>query len=147
MTQEEFVAFRDNPGKTIRSDIRLLQREEHRPILRMDGVRIENHLVPLARLDIQYNPKRGSTTFNISVAGIGPICRLDVNGRVHRSSGRTHKQFLLTPDCPSAGLQEGHEPRPELESLSFTDLFQTFCELANISHAGRLFPPDEAEGV
>lgn len=146
MDRVQFERLRDLDGKVIQVDIRLLEREEHRPFLSADEIRIENTLGHEAKLNIRYNPRRGSTTFNVCVTGIGPICRLDVNGTVHGKCGRTHKHFLLTPLCPENSLHDGVEARSELEGQSVKALFTTFCTMARIRHDGNFILPDEWEG-
>ena len=64
-----------------------------------DNIEIQNSLGASLKLNISYNPEVGSKTFNVTASGVGPICRLDVDGPAHRPVGRSHKHSLQTERC------------------------------------------------
>lgn len=144
MNRQEFEAVRDIPGKVIRGDIRFAQRQATAPALVAENVVIENDAGVELRLNINLNPKVGSKTFNVVVQGLGPICRLDVDGTVHRPAGRSHKHSLQTERCPDRNLSDGVVDRAELSGKSVAELFDVFCQMAQISHQGQLIVPKEA---
>jgi hypothetical protein len=94
-----------------------------------DGIIIENTAGVEARPTISYNPEVGSKTFNVHVPGMGPICRLDVDGPAHRPAGRCHKHSLQTERCPDRNLPDGVWDLPDLSGKSVRELFDIFCEM------------------
>ena len=141
MDRATFELVRDIAGKVIKGDIRLAARRQTQPALVADNIQIENPRGVALRLNISYNPEVGSKTFNVSVAGIGPICRLDVDGPAHRPAGRSHKHSLQTDRCPERNLPDGVSDRAELAGKSVTELFAIFCQMAEITHEGTLSLP------
>ena len=141
MDRGTFEAVRDIPGKLIRVDIRLVARRQTQPALVAENIVIENSTGVALRLNINFNPEVGSKTFNVIAAGVGPICRLDVDGPAHRPAGRSHKHALQTDRCPERNLPDHVTDRPDLAGKSVTDLFAMFCQMADITHAGTFFPP------
>jgi len=139
--RKDFEALRDIPGKVIKTDIRLVPRRQTQPAMVADNIEIENGSGTVLKLNISYNPEVGSKTFNVTAVGIGPICRLDVDGPAHRPAGRSHKHSLQTDRCPDRNLPDGVIDRPDLAGTSVTDLFVIFCKLAEISHEGTFHPP------
>lgn len=145
MNRTEFEAIRDIPGKVIRGDIRLSRRQATAPALVADGIVIENAAGAELRLNISFNPAVGSKTFNVHVPGLGPICRLDVDGTAHRPAGRSHKHSLISERCPDRNLRDGVDDRPELEGKPLTEVFAVFCAMAGISHEGSFDFPTGAQ--
>src|SRR5689334_15781367 len=88
----EFETLRDLPDKRITEDIRFVLARDTQPNLTFGGVKLENSAGWDVRINGTYKPDIPSLTFNfvISDAG-GPICRLDINGPIHKAAGRTHK--------------------------------------------------------
>lgn len=84
MNRTDFEVLLHIPGKEIRQDIRFSKRQATSPALVAENIEIHNDAGTEARLNITYNPEIGSKTFNIHVSGVGPICRLDVDGTAHR---------------------------------------------------------------
>jgi hypothetical protein len=80
---------------------------------------------------------------NVHVPGIGPICRLDVDGPAHRPCGRSHKHSLQTEGCPDRNLPDGVIDRPDLAGKSLQEVFGQFCEMAQIRHTGTFEVPTE----
>lgn len=140
MDRQDFEALRDIPDKVIQGDIRLVQRRQTHPAM-VAEVAIENSSGTALKLSISYNPEVGSKTFNVTAIGIGPICRLDVDGPAHRPAGRSHKHSLQTERCPDRSLPDGVIDRPDLAGRSLVELFSLFCEVSKITHEGTFYPP------
>jgi hypothetical protein len=136
-----FEALRNLKGKRIDQDISFTQRRPIAPLLTADDLPIVNADGVDLRLSITHNPEVGSTTFNVHIPGTGPICRLDVDGPPHRPCGRSHKHSLQSERCPDRNLPDAVVDRPDLSGRSVSDLFQEFCKMASITHAGNFTPP------
>jgi len=145
MDRGEFEALRNERNKMIEGPIRLVRRAATSPALFVDGITIHAVSSNDVRLSLAYNPEIGSKTCNVYVPGVGPICRLDVDGPAHRPAGRSHKHSLQTSRCPDRNLPDGVLDRPDLAGRSFREVFQAFCEMAHIVHNGELIIPDERE--
>lgn len=143
MNPTEFETIRDIPGKRIKRDVRFSKRKSHLLALTLDNVPIGNDAVADRRLNITYNPETGSKTFNVQVSGVGPICRLDIDGPEHKHVGRSHKHALHTERCPDRNLPREVQGRSDLDGMSMRDLFGEFCTLADIEHEGSFEAPDE----
>ena len=96
MDRTTFEALRDMPGKEIKADIRFARRAALTPVLVAEGVRIDNAGGVELFLTVTYNPIINSKTVNVHPPGIGPVCRLDVDGAAHRPAGRSHKHSVQT---------------------------------------------------
>jgi hypothetical protein len=81
----------------------------------------------------------------VHVSGLGPICRLDVDGAAHRPAGRSHKHSLVTERCPDWNLRDGVEDRPDLAGRPLAEVFAIFCAMAGIVHEGVFDLPPEAQ--
>jgi hypothetical protein len=141
MDRGEFEVVRDIPDKIIQGDIRLSARRQTQPVLVAENVQIENSVGMVLKLNVSFNPETGSKTFNVTAAGVGPICRLDVDGPAHRPAGRSHKHSLQTERCPDRNLPDGVTDRADLAGKSVVELFAIFCQMANITHQGNFIPP------
>jgi len=93
------------------------------------------------RLLIRFNPETGSKTINAVMAGVGPICRLDVDGAEHKCLGRSHKHTVRGPRCPEKNLRDGVSTRQDLAGKSLRDVFDEYCRLARIEFAGTFHEP------
>lgn len=133
--------MRDLPDKVITVDIRFSRRQATAPALIAENILIENSQSLDLRLHIACNPETGAKTFNVFMPGMGPICRLDVDGPAHRPAGRTHKHSLQTPRCPDRNLPEGVDDRPDLSGKGLKELFDFFCAQAHITHTGSFTEP------
>lgn len=142
MNRTEFEALRDIPGKVIRQDIRFSKRQATAPAVVAEGITITNTGNVELRLNITFNAEVGSKTFNVHVPGVGPICRLDVDGTPHRPAGRSHKHALQSERCPDRNLPDGVVDRADLSGQSVRELFDVFCAIGNIEHIGAFESPD-----
>ena len=136
MDGSEFRRLRDLPGKCIIGDIRLAQRSDISAAWEAKDILITNADGVDARLTIQLVSETGAKTLNVKVAGVGPICRLEVDSRPHRPAGRSHKHALRTPDCPS-----------DLNGRPLKAVFDAFCQMAQITHEGTLIVPPDLDGM
>lgn len=144
MDRTTFEALRDLPGKVISGDIRFARRAVLAPLLVAEGIRIDNTDGVELVLTVSYNERVGSKTINVHVPGLGPICRLDVDGPAHRPAGRSHKHSLQKERCPDRNLPDGVIDRPDLAGSTLRQVFTEFCRIADIKHLGQLDTPDEA---
>lgn len=145
MNRTEFEALRDLPNKRIRQDVRWARRTALRPLLEADGIEIENTQNIELRMNLSFNPENGSKTVNVYVRGVGPICRLDVDGTRHGDAGRSHKHSLREERCPDRNLPADVIPRHELSGQSMRGVFEEFCRLASIEHEGTFQDPEQVE--
>jgi len=142
VNRSEFEALRQLRGKVIRGDVQFSRPNQMRR-LQIADLEIENSSGIDLRLIISVNPESGSKTFNVVVRGIGPICRLDVDGPAHGDAGRQHKHSLQSERCPERNLPDNVQPRPELAGRSVRECFEEFCRISRVQHLGNIFPPDE----
>ena len=62
-----------------------------KPNLIFDQIAVENSLGWDVLLNGTYKPDIPAISFNFVIRGVGPVCRIDVNGTIHGPAGRTHK--------------------------------------------------------
>lgn len=143
MDRTEFEWLRGLTGKTIDGPIRLRAKEGHAPELFANAVPIENSEgIPLL-MGVSYNPDTGKKTVNVSVRGVGPVCRLDVDGPRHSPAGGSHKHAVQTPSCsnPGRNLPKGVLDRPDLSGKSIQEVVDEMCRLGNIAGSPRVELP------
>jgi hypothetical protein len=142
MNRTEFEQLRDLPDKAIEGDIVFIPSKNISTILECEQVKVLNSLGINLILNCTYIPDIPRLKFNFHVQGVGPICRVEVNGIVHREVGRTHKHYLVKESCPRKNLPEA-DPRPDLESLAHSPkaIWDKVCEQANIVHVGDFKEP------
>ena len=80
-------------------------------------------------------------TVNVYVPGIGPICRLDVDGTRHGGAGRSHKHALATERCPDRNLPGNVVSRVDLSGRSIREVFDELCRLGSIHFEGAFHGP------
>ena len=140
MNRAEFETIRDLPGKAIRDDIAFIASKNTNPVMVFDGVAIENALGVDLVVNGHYHPKFGAVTYNFVDRSAGAICRVDVNGQVHKPAGRTHKHSVKSetdvrkhlPNADAAPHYVGKTPR---------EIWEMICAAANITHHGRFIDP------
>jgi hypothetical protein len=142
MDRSDFERLRDLPGKVIRADIKFGQRKQA-PGFFADGIEVENSSGISLKLNVRFDPEIGSKTVNVVAMGVGPICRLDVDGPPHRPAGRSHKHSLQTLRCPERNLPDKVIDRPDLAGKTIKEIFEVFCEMAQITHEGTFTVPSE----
>lgn len=136
MDRTEFEALRDVSGKYIDGDVRLTGAPRTEPILCADDIPIHNIMgVPLM-LNVTFNPRASAFKCNVHARGVGPICRLEINGAEHPGAGRTHKHALRTESCPRQNLHRDVTPRPDLNGATLEEAWTSFCKMAGIEHRG-----------
>ena len=145
MNRAEFEALRDLPDKKIEQNIGFSNRVDHSHIYVADNIAINNSLGHEVKLTIQYNREVGTKTFNVTLRGVGPICRLCVDGPAHKPAGRSHKHSLQTDSCPRKKLPDDVDNKPEFSGQSLNLLFNKFCAMAKIEFAGEFERVDENE--
>lgn len=91
---------------------------------------------------VRWNPQTDSKTVNVAVRGVGPICRLDVDGAVHAPAGRHHKHSLQTARCPEENLKREIQRRDDLAGATIHQVFTEFCRIARVEHTGTLKVPE-----
>lgn len=141
MNRSDFTILRDLPGKLIRADIRFSARKQTAPALIADEIEIQNSRGVALRLNVNFNPEVGSKTINVFAIGVGPICRLDVDGPAHRPLGRCHKHSLQNDRCPERNLPDGVTDMQHLSGKTLREVFEAFCSMAKIQHEGTFILP------
>lgn len=142
MNKHEFESLRDLPGKVISQDIKFTLRSETSPNWVFDNIPLQNALGWEIVLNGTFKPHIPSVTFNFYQRGVGPICRLDVNGTCHKDVGRTHKHALRDEQDQKRNLPTA-VARPELNDQSVRAVWETLCQDARIDHQGKFYSPDE----
>jgi hypothetical protein len=139
VTRPEFENLRDLPDKTIVEDIQFGATGETSPVLVFENVRVRNSLGLDLRLNGKYNPLVPSLVFNFRILDVGPICRLCINGTMH-SGTRTHKHSLESEEDPRRNLPIV-VPRPDLQNLTPSQIWDRLCAEAKINHVGQFVVP------
>lgn len=140
MTRAEFVQLRDLPDKRVREDIRFVESNDSRPNRVFSDIQIENSLGLDVRVNGTYKPDIPALSLNVTVRGVGPICRVEVNGTIHGPAGRTHKHDLRVERCPRKNLPHA-VARPDLVELSPREVWEVLCREARIAHVGHFVDP------
>ena len=141
MNRSEFEALRSLPDKQITADIRFELKQATSPNLTFEDVPVENALQYEVILNGTFKPDLPSVTFNFVLRGVGPICRVCVNGALHSGAGRTHKHDLRRESDPRNNLPEA-VARPDLADLSVREVWEILLKQANIVHTGAFHLPD-----
>ena len=139
MNRAEFEELRDLPNKEVMVDIAFTPKNA--TTLIFQDVPVANSLGLDLILDGSFKPDIPAVKYNFCIKGIGPICRVEVNGRIHKSEGRTHKHDLQTDSCPRNNLPVA-KARPDLERLTALQVWQKVCAMASIQHTGRFEEPE-----
>ena len=141
MNRHEFEQLRDLPGKRIAVNVAFATPRDAKPNLVFDQIVVENSLGWDVLLNGTYKPDIPAISFNFVIRGVGPVCRIDVNGTIHGAAGRTHKHDLQTEDDPRLNLPHA-TGRPDLGGRSAREVWETLCQQANIVHEGTFHDPE-----
>lgn len=142
MDRRTFEQLRDLPGKRIAADIIWTAPRDGKPNLTFEQVAIENSLDLDVVVNGTFKPGIPSITFNFVLRGVGPICRVDVNGTIHGDAGRTHKHDLRQETDARDNLPTA-VARADLEGKSPRDVWSDLCHRASITHVGTFNDPQE----
>lgn len=142
MNRDQFTDLRDLPDKVIASDIEFLPDKAISTTLSFDQVEVENGLGYELVLNGSYIPNIPALKFNFVVKGVGAICRIEINGVVHKPIGRTHKHALIDENCPRKNLPHA-DARPDLDLHTHTprQIWETVCQESGILHTGKFVEP------
>jgi hypothetical protein len=141
MNRQEFEHLRALPGKRITADLSWSSPRDGKPNWIFDEVVVENSADLDVVLNGTYKPNIPAVTFNFVLRGVGPICRIDVNGTIHGNAGRTHKHDLRRETCPRDNLPNASS-RSDLDGKTAREIWNELCELAHIEHAGKFQDPE-----
>lgn len=140
MNRQEFEHLRDLDGKVITADIVWAAPKDAKPNVVFDHVRVENTAGWDVILNGTFKPGIPSVTYNFVLQGVGPICRIDVNGMLHGDAGRTHKHDLRRDSDPKNNLPKA-VARKDLEGKTAKDVWEDLCKFAKITHTGKFNEP------
>jgi hypothetical protein len=143
VNRREFELLRDLPDKRITEDIRFVASRATEPNLTFSGIILENSARWTVRVNGTYKPEIPALTFNFSIPDVGPICRIDMNGPIHKPVGRTHKHSLKQDDDPGKNLPNP-DAAPDFENLSPSEAWALLCDRAKIIHVGAFIDPSGA---
>ena len=141
MNRMQFAQLRDLPNKAIQADIEFKNVPGASPNLVFDNIAVDNSQDWDVVVNGTYKPDIPSVTFNFVLRGVGPICRLDVNGTLHGDAGRTHKYDLREEDDTRLNLPHV-ATRPDLADKTAREVWEVLCQQANIQHSGRFVDPE-----
>lgn len=143
MNRNEFEALRSLQGKLISADITFAKQKPADNVFTFRDVPVENAMGLRVHLNGHYDPRIPKYGFNFTLHGIGPICRLDINGTAHGKVGRNHKHELLRETDPMPGINLPHAVRrDDLASLAVEDAWRQLCREAGITHTGAFNVPE-----
>jgi hypothetical protein len=141
MNRNEFEQLRNLPGKRITGDIVFTAPRDGKPNLVFDQVVVANDLQWDVLLNGTYKPGIPAVSFNFVIRGLGPVCRIEVNGPIHGDAGRTHKHDLRSADDPRLNLPNA-VARTDLEGRSAREVWEMLYQQANIIHEGTFHDPE-----
>lgn len=137
MNRNDFKILRGLDDKYIVDDIEF---NGSGPNLSFGNILVYNSIGYTIILNGAYSPRTKKVTYNFVLKDICPICRVDVNGTVHRDKGRTHKHELINEADPQRNLPEANA-RPDLEGKTPGQLWEIICKEAKIEHKGKFREP------
>ncbi len=140
MNRSDFEILRGLDGKYIDDDIEFRASPETGPNLSFDKIVIYNRIGYKIFLNGTYSPRIKKITYNFVLKGLGPICRVDVNGTFHKDKGRTHKHEVINEGDPQRNLPEAIA-RPDLEGKTPREVWKIICKEAKIEHRGEFKEP------
>lgn len=140
MNRVEFEQLRALPGKILREDLVLRLDPRNGKTLRAKDVRVENEIGWGISVDFHYDPRFPKFVINFSADGVGPICRLCVNGTQHKDTGRYHKHELKMLRDPALNLPFALRV-DNLHDKTPSEVWKWLCREANIDHQGVFHDP------
>jgi len=141
LTLDQYRDFQSDHGKKIAKGIAFTTKPNHESYLTSGRLPVVCGLAIDCYLEIQINLDSNAKSFTLVSKGEGPICRLCVDGDPHYPCGRSHKHRLSTPECPKQNLPNDVEDLPHLAGKGIHELFESFCKMTRICHAGSFAPP------
>lgn len=141
MDRYDFLQLIKDKDKEIAVDIEFV-RVRNMPdyVLMFDNADVINSCGYDIVLNGSFNRKTRALKFNFVLRGIGPICRVEVNGCIHGTVGRTHKHDVRDKSDPRKDLPFAYA-RPDLENLGPREVWEDLCHKANILHRGKFVDP------
>jgi hypothetical protein len=140
MNKNEFEVLRNLKDKFIEDDIEFQNVRGMGQNLTFEKIPVENSMGYKILLNGEYSPRLKKIKYNFVLSGIGPICRIEVNGQCHKDKCRNHKHELIKESDPERNLPNAY-PRPDLENKTPSELWEIVCKEAKIQHRGRLKVP------
>ena len=137
MNRDDFETLRGLDDKYIVDDIEF---SGSGSTLSFRNISVYNSMNYNILLNGSYLPRIKKVTYNFVLKDIGPICRVDVNGTVHRDKGRTHKHELTKEEDPQNNLSEA-TARPDLKEKTPRQVWELLCNEAKIEHKGKFREP------
>ncbi len=143
MNREEFERLRDLPDKRIIGNIEFTPSRQVSTTLIIDRIRVENSAGYEIVLNGSYIRDIPSLKLNFHIVGTGAFCRLEINGKVHKNAGRTHKHSVHDESSIRRHLPDP-TPRADLDltAQSAKQIWETLCQEANITHLGEFVDPE-----
>jgi hypothetical protein len=138
MERHDFERLRDLRGKRITADIVLRSKKDRQGVYISGPIPVELDQPVKADIYIEINTETEAKSINVRVEGVGPICRLEVDSRVHRPAGRSHKHSTKTRECPARNLPLDVQDKPDLAGKRIEDIFAEFCRMAHIDYRGSI---------
>jgi len=139
--RREFQQLRNALDKEIDVDIEFVKDKNlDQNVVVFEGASLRNSFGFEIVVNGWYNHKTRHTKYNFVLQGVGPICRVEVNGPVHGDAGRTHKHELQTESDPRRDLPNAI-PRLDLVDCGPRELWEDLCKRAHIDHTGRFVDP------
>jgi hypothetical protein len=140
VNRQEFEHLRDLPGKRVTANIVWTTPRDAKPNRVFELVALENELGCDVVVNGTYKPDIPAVTYNFVLRGVGPICRVDVNGTIHGNAGRTHKHDLRQEADPQKNLPVAVD-RKDLDGKTPRQVWEDLCTRANIQHTGNFQDP------
>jgi hypothetical protein len=140
MLRFEFEEIRDLPGKRIEGDLVFASKKGSRPSYVVEDVPVANSLGIDLIFSGLYNPVTKKLTLNFHIKGVGPICRVCINGRLHEKVGRTHKHDLIGQQDPDNNIPNV-VIRKDLLGKTISQVWSTLCSQSQITHNGGFIIP------
>lgn len=134
MTPDEFVQLGTMDDKTISAHTEFVRKKPLvQDFLCFDRTGADKAFGLEVLLNGSHDRRTGETTFNFVMQGVGPVCRVDVNGNEQGNAGSTHKRELQKESCPRQNLRYA-EARPDFADKTPREIWERLCRQAKIEH-------------